>query len=300
MKKMFKTLVIIVTYNGQKWIRQCLSSIDTSKYDVLVIDNLSTDNTVEIISNEYPEVELIRNNENSGFGKANNIGLAIMLKKDYDYALLLNQDAWLEPDTIERLVEKQQKNSDYWIVSPLQRNSIENGVEYLFGRYLKKNKINFKSTSIQKVKFVNAAIWLISRECVETVGGFAPIFPHYGEDDNYAYRVHYFGKKIGVDISTIAYHDNLRKIKDAHNKRKIDIYRLVIVFLVTLTNIKHSLFRRYMKVLQIMIIKCLVYLIHGNLSAIKTYFVAHHRVIKKMNEVKECRKATRAKKAYLV
>ncbi len=144
--KMSKTLVIIVTYNAHNWIHQCLNSVDITKYDVMVIDNKSTDNTVDIIKTQYPKVELICSKENLGFGKANNIGLQKVLDEGYDYAFLLNQDAWIEKDTIDRLINLSEKYPDYGIISPLQKNSIENSVERQFEKYLLKNKINIDQT----------------------------------------------------------------------------------------------------------------------------------------------------------
>lgn len=296
---MTRVLVIVVTYNARLWIRQCLASIDTNRYDALVIDNLSADDTCEIIRSEYPAIDLIRNDENLGFGRANNIGLRRVLEHRYDHALLLNQDAWLEEDTIEQLVEKQRQHPEYWILSPLQKNSIENDLESQFRKYIIINKTNLRSKEIQQVDFVNAAIWLVSRECIETVGGFCPIFPHYGEDNNYTNRVDYFRGKVGVDTSSVGYHDRITKKPCSNRDIQISIKLLEISFLTILTNINHSLFRGYMKSLQTLITKCGKYLVHRNFGMIRTYVSAICRVIGKNDQVKKCRKTTRLSGAYL-
>lgn len=68
--------LIIVTYNGSKWIRQCLNSVYS--YSIvshcIVVDNNSSDNTVDIIKQHYHDVELVQLKSNFGFGGANNIG----------------------------------------------------------------------------------------------------------------------------------------------------------------------------------------------------------------------------------
>ncbi|HOT65137.1 MAG TPA: glycosyltransferase, partial [Dysgonamonadaceae bacterium] len=96
--------VIIVSYNFETWIDRCIPSIQASTLPatILVVDNASQDRTYEIIRNRYPEVVLIENKENLGFGKANNIGMRYALEKGFDYVFLLNQDAWLEPNALEK------------------------------------------------------------------------------------------------------------------------------------------------------------------------------------------------------
>ena len=86
-----KTLVIIVSYNFERWIERCLGSLRESQHpiDTVVIDNCSHDSTVERIKREYPEVRLIANSENRGFGKANNQGLEIALAEGYDADIVI-------------------------------------------------------------------------------------------------------------------------------------------------------------------------------------------------------------------
>ncbi|MBO6238114.1 MAG: glycosyltransferase family 2 protein, partial [Bacteroidales bacterium] len=100
---MANILVVIVTFNARKWVRKCLKSLEKSTLpaDVLVVDNGSADGTLERIRAEFPGTRIIETGENLGFGAANNIGLRIALDEGYQFAYLLNQDAWLEKDTLE-------------------------------------------------------------------------------------------------------------------------------------------------------------------------------------------------------
>ena len=99
---MNRVLVIVVTYNGMKWLDRCLGSVEGA--DVFVVDNDSTDGSADYIQGHFPQVKLIRSAENHGFSKANNLGFEYALKKGYDYVYLLNQDAWLEAGALETLV----------------------------------------------------------------------------------------------------------------------------------------------------------------------------------------------------
>src|SRR5688500_16413925 len=98
--------VVIVTYNGIKWVEECFSSLRNSAYPIqtIVIDNGSTDGTIELVARNFKEVHLIKSKINLGFGKANNMGIRLAYSNDADFIFLLNQDAWIERDTIGDLV----------------------------------------------------------------------------------------------------------------------------------------------------------------------------------------------------
>jgi len=110
-----RVLTVIVSYNFEPWIERCLSSIRDSDYpsDLVVIDNASTDRTVSIIAERYRWIRLVRSRKNLGFGQANNIGMRMALEEDYDYVFLVNQDAWIEANTVGTLVGLAEKYPDY-------------------------------------------------------------------------------------------------------------------------------------------------------------------------------------------
>ena len=207
---MKKVLVIIVTYNGLEWAEKCFSSLRESDFpvDVFVVDNGSSDGTPEYVREHFPEVMLHCTGENYGFGKANNIGLEYALSEGYDYVYLLNQDAWVQPDTISCLVEAMEADPSYGILSPLQMTASMTAPDPRFAvKCLDRPVGTYLKGRIYDVSFVMAAHWLISRRCVETVGGFSPAFRHYGEDDNYINRAVYHGFKVGFAGGVHAVHD---------------------------------------------------------------------------------------------
>lgn len=218
---MEKVLVIIVTYNGMKWIDRCLGSLWASSVstDVVVIDNGSTDGTDQYIRQNFPEVTLCQTGVNLGFGRANNIGLAMAVEKGYEYIYLLNQDAWVFQDTFERLISAMKSSHEYGIISPMQLTAKEDGMDPRFKRWCPESAwIQWSANPSQSadcqldntlycVPFVMAAHWMISRECLLKVGGFSPAFAHYGEDDNYIHRASYHGFKCGILASAGAVHD---------------------------------------------------------------------------------------------
>lgn len=240
---MNRVLTVIVTYNGMMWIDRCLSSLVNSSVptDVYVIDNVSTDGTQEYVKNHFPNVVFYQSEVNLGFGKGNNIGLQYALDKGYEFVYLLNQDAWVMPDTFEKLITSLSANPEYGILSPMQLHPSCNRFELFFGEQLH-NEIGTTllqdiffhyERSIYSVRYVQAAHWMMTSSCIRKIGGFSPTFPHYGEDDNYCERVLFHGFKLGIVPSALAVHDT-GQIK---TKAKDFSYKLYIGFLHNISNV---------------------------------------------------------------
>ncbi|MGF1669246.1 MAG: glycosyltransferase family 2 protein [Balneolaceae bacterium] len=226
-----RVFVIVVTYNGKKWIDKCFGSLRLSELPlhVIVVDNASTDGTQDVIKSKYPEIDIIQSKKNLGFGGGNNLGIKKAYEKGADYVFLLNQDAWIESGSIKKLVEMHKKNPEYLIISPMQLTGSGNKLEYGFSNYVAPDKCpNFLSDcymgnlkdQIYEADFVNAAAWLISRTCIKTVGGFNPVFFHYGEDDNYVQRVKFHGFKLGVYPFAKIFHDVEHREEPPRNRGK--------------------------------------------------------------------------------
>lgn len=227
---MTKIFIVIVTYNGMKWIEKCLNCLagSTMGFQAIIIDNGSTDGTVSYIENNHSDILLIKSEENLGFAKANNLGMKIALEQSADFVFLLNQDCYIEPSTLGQLVKASLENKEYGILSPIHLNGGRSLVDYNFQVYLQRIKGLIDDYVLDTVKpvyqseFVNAAAWMITRECLIKVGGFdTMIFFHYGEDNNYCQRVRYHGLKIGVVPSAKIEHDRFRSPSVFNYKRAL-------------------------------------------------------------------------------
>lgn len=225
MTNIAKIFVIIVSYKGHRWYERCFTSLRQSDLPVqtVVIDNASNDGTVEYIRAHFPEIHLIESKENLGFGRANNMGMRYALDNGADYVFLLNQDAWVEPSTIGELVRVAEKYPEYGILSPVQVNKekskvLDGVIDFLsypthtcyelFNDLLLGTK-----KEVYSVREMNAAAWLLPRKTLEIVGGFDPIFLHYGEDWNYMSRVLYHNMKIGLLPDVLVVHDCVERVK---------------------------------------------------------------------------------------
>ncbi len=225
-----KVYAIIVTYNGMFWYDRCFGSLRQSEIpvQVVVVDNASTDDTVEYIRTHFPEVHLIASDVNLGFGQGNNKGIRYALDNDADYVFLLNQDAWIEPDTIKTLIEAHIKNPVYGILSPMHLNAdksaIEQGMivfltlpEHTPNEIISDFYLGLKK-EVYDTNYVLAAAWLLPIKTIDSVGGFDPLFFHYGEDDNYLSRVLYHGFKVGIVPKVTICHDARKLYKREKNQ----------------------------------------------------------------------------------
>ncbi len=210
--------VIVVTYKGHNWYKRCFDSLRDSTVPIqtIVVDNASNDGTIEFFEENYPEIILFKSNINLGFGQGNNLGIKYALENGADYVFLLNQDAWIEPNSIAEIINISSKNPEYGILGPMLIDSTKNNISPKFEAYFNGiqdplfiEDIYFnRSKDIYPIKMLPAAVWLIPRRTLIKVGGFDPIFYHYGEDDHYVQRVKYFGYKVGFCPKVKVVHDS--------------------------------------------------------------------------------------------
>jgi GT2 family glycosyltransferase len=230
-----KIAVVIVTFNGEIWIKKNLNSLLNSNYpiDIIIVDNASTDETINIIS-EFSKIEVIQNKDNLGFGKANNIGIDLAIKKGADAIFLLNQDTWIYENTISNLANAIFENPNLGIVSPMHYSADETTLDENFTTYYNRHTKEEDTESIRIVPFINAAAWLVSKECLSKTGYFDPIFNHYGEDRNYCERIKYHGFKIGVVKNASICHDRIVKLN--YNKITLQSKYLILNELINCNN----------------------------------------------------------------
>lgn len=238
-----KILAIIVTYNAMHWLDRCLSSLQKSSVpvDCIIIDNKSSDNTVETIKQNYQFCKIIESEKNLGFGRANNLGLQYAIDNNYDFAYLLNQDAWIFSDTLSLLITAYRSHPEYGILSPLQMNASKDKLDKNFQICCSKEMISDSICGCLKdvysTSFVMAAHWLISRKALLEIGGFSPSFPHYGEDNNYVHRMLLHNYKIGIVPHAHAVHDRYFRKENT----SIKAWKIYILSIVEISNPNNNL-----------------------------------------------------------
>ena len=269
-----KILVIVVTYNGLRWLERCLGSVRASEVpaDLYVWDNDSVDGSADFVAGHFPEAKLVRSADNLGFAEANNLGMRYALDKGYDYVYLLNQDAWLEPSTLGTLVSAHQAHPEYGVLSPLQ---MADGFKELDRQ--------FEKVIQEPVRRVMAAHWLVPCKVLEKVGLFSSLFPIYGNDDNWCDRARYHGFKVGIVPEARAVHDRAYREEP---KEKVIYRNYYMGSLVRLCNINRPLWERFLFVCLFTLVKAVKY---GSTLPFKHF----RSLVRMLPEIREARKSFR-------
>ncbi len=233
-------LAIIITYNGKQWLDLCLGSLagSSTPVDIAVVDNASQDGTQAVLRSKYADAitHLHCLQDNVGFGRAHNHVFAQPYVAQYDYILLLNQDAAVAPEALQYLLTSASL-PNVGIVSPLHYGDADgakldvNFEDYYVSRAVERAGL---PEYIREVSFVNAAVWLIPTAVVGALGGFNPLFSHYGEDTNFVHRMLALDKRVLVDRRARAYH--LRK-QIPRSEQSLTADKVYIMALVHLANV---------------------------------------------------------------
>jgi N-acetylglucosaminyl-diphospho-decaprenol L-rhamnosyltransferase len=204
--------VLVVTYNALPWLEQCLVSV--RGYETIVVDHGSTDGTLDLVREEFPDVHLIEQ-ENLGLGAGWNRG---MRAASGSYFLILNADAWMLGDAVERLAEFMDAHPDAALVGPRLRNTdgtLQRSVrgfptlwrlatEFVFLRKLAPGSriVNsfyaggFDHDETREAEFVKGACMLVRRAAVERVGTLDEDFFMFSEETDWCYRFRQAGWKV--------------------------------------------------------------------------------------------------------
>ncbi|HRN69559.1 MAG TPA: glycosyltransferase family 2 protein [Vicingus sp.] len=113
--------IVIVNWNGEKWLKKCIGSLYKQEYknfEIIVVDNNSSDKSLQLITSYFPKVRVIKHEYNQGFAKGNTTGIKVAKGK---YILLLNSDTWVKKDFLTNLISFYLSNK-YDVISPLEQN----------------------------------------------------------------------------------------------------------------------------------------------------------------------------------
>jgi len=204
--------VVVVTWNALPWIEECLRSV--AGEDVIVVDNGSTDGTVDLVREQFPDVRLIEQ-DNRGMGGGNNTGMREAVGR---YFFLLNSDAWVVGDGLAKLVAFADAQPEAAVVGPRLRNvdgTLQRSVraeptlwristEYFFIRKLapRTTLLNplyvggFDHGSARESDWLSGAALLVRREAADEVGLFDEDFFMFGEEVDWMTRFRRAGWKV--------------------------------------------------------------------------------------------------------
>lgn len=228
-----KISVIIVAYNNQETIKDCLNSIFKylkEEVEVIVIDNNSEDKTLEILETYKEKIYLIKSETNLGFSKGNNKGVK---KAKGKLILLLNPDVYLIDNSIKELTLFLETNSQVGIVAPKLKKStgeIQKSVsrdpslsgaikEYIFGQKNAYSQYYPKIEEPVEVECVYGAAMLMEKETFEKVDGFDERYFLYFEDLDLCRKVRKLGLKVIYFPGSVLIHEVGRSVSSMQTRK---------------------------------------------------------------------------------
>lgn len=204
--------VIIVSWNVRPLLRECLRSLHDAitryTFEVFVVDNASHDGSPEMVRTEFPQVVLIANRENVGFGRANNQAWE---KCKGRLVLFLNPDTLIPKGSIDEMIRFIDANPHVGMVGPelpdgegrlrfnWSRLSLRGVGEFLIesiATLLSRRRPPVIFAKPRTVKWLTGACWLVRREVVEQIGAFDENLFMYGEEPDFCFRLRKAGWKI--------------------------------------------------------------------------------------------------------
>jgi GT2 family glycosyltransferase len=240
--------VIVVVWNAKNYVLECLGSLrehcDKVCSEVIVVDNASTDGTPELIEQMFPEFKLIRNSDNLGFARANNIGIA---QSSGDYLCLVNSDVKFLNDCISPMLRYMAEHPGVGMLGPkmlaadgeprrstMRFPTVWNnfcravGLDSLFKRSRAFGGLlmsDFDHQTTAPVEVLNGWFLVLRRSAVERVGVLDPQFFMYGEDVDWCYRFHQAGEQVVFFAEAGAIHYGGASSKNAPLRFYLELYR---------------------------------------------------------------------------
>ena len=246
--------IIIVNYNTKQLTLDCIASVyassTTYSYEIILVDNHSSDATVEAVEQQFPNVKIIRNLTNTGFAKANNQGMQIASGR---YILLLNSDTIVQPDTFQtmlRYMDEHPETGASGCKVILPGGSLDKackrgfptpsasfyyafGISKLFPKNPRLNQYqlgHLDPNESYPVDCLVGAFMLVRSEVIQEIGGLDETFFMYGEDIDWCYRIKQAGWGIYYYPHTYIVHYKGGSAKRRPRKIIYEFHRAMWVF----------------------------------------------------------------------
>lgn len=219
-EKNYHPLVSIITINCNQldvtleFLRSTRKLVYTN-YEIIVVDNASTQDPTEVISSRYPEVKLIRNHKNLGFSDGNNVGIE---QAKGDFYFIVNNDTEVTPTLLDKLIEPFLYDNKVGMVSPkIHYFSHPNIIQYAgyskINPYTGRNQpFGFKQEDHGQfdnagyTAYAHGAAMMVKKEVVETVGMLPSIFFIYYEELDWSEQIRRAGYRIFYQPKALIYH----------------------------------------------------------------------------------------------
>ncbi len=200
--------IIIVNWNGKKWLKKLLDSVEAQtyeKYEIIFVDNKSDDGSVDYVQQNYPNVIIVQNHENAGFAGGNNLGVK---HASFDLVMLLNSDTWISKDFV-KVLEAEMRVRKLDVIAPREADYHTGQVRtpYVtlidpFGHPIFLPKTPRRAKSF----YLSGVCLLFSKQLYQSTGGLDDNFFMYCEEVDWFWRLKLYGYSFDYSESTIINH----------------------------------------------------------------------------------------------
>jgi GT2 family glycosyltransferase len=247
--------ILILNQNGERWLPVVYDSIRPQGYPhvrVYLVDNASTDGSIELMRGSYPEVTVIRMPKNIGYCMAYNLAMPYAFADGCEWVVWANNDIRLEPGCLDELVRVALADPRIGIVGPAFLSWEKDEPNY----YIEGNypfvipAIKTGSPKPFYVDWVEGSFLMVSRRCVETVGPLDPYYFMYSEETDFCRRARYQGWKVLLVPNALVRHyaggssegsDEIKRATNWLQNRNYYIYHLANPFQSFLRNILETI-----------------------------------------------------------
>ena len=253
-KNPLKVSIIIVNFNGLAHLKRCLSSVLNSDYgsiEIIVVDNASTDGSVEIIQEEFRGhsniITLIPLRSNLGFSVGNNVGASIAKG---EFLFLLNNDTEIDKDCIKEVVTAMEGDVSIGVGQPKillmnRRTTFDSAGVFVnvngFGRIRGLNEEDHGQYNVPyEISYAKGAAFIVRRSVWTQLGGFEPLFFAYFEETDFCLRVWLAGYRVVFIPHARVFHVGAATIsKGISQKFRFQDYRNRIVMVAKILSLKN-------------------------------------------------------------
>jgi GT2 family glycosyltransferase len=195
----------VLNYNSLRWIEACVDALLSTRYynyRIVVVDNDSSDGSVDLLRSRYPQILVIANQRNLGFSEGNNVGIQEALANGADYVVLLNPDTKVEPDWLQSLISVGEGERGVGILGAVQQEydseEFNSWTKTAMRPYLEELKRPKEARGWIPVEWVEGACFAVKRGVFETVGLLDPIYFAFYEEIDFCRRAAVAGYEIAL------------------------------------------------------------------------------------------------------
>lgn len=223
--------IIILNWNGKEDTLECLESVfrlDYPNFEVIVVDNGSSDGSVEAVRDAYPQATLIENGANLGFSGGNNVGIRYALERGAEYVWLLNNDTTVEPDSLRSLVACAEAHPKVGMLSPVIYYYDEPEAVWFAGGVIdwRTGRTNHLcvpgafSAADSEERYICGCAILIKRKTIERIGVLDERFsPAFYEDTDWSVRCVEKGFQLAIAKDAKIFHKGSVSTGGSRSKR---------------------------------------------------------------------------------